>query len=497
MAPKPRPNVLWLMSDQHHASCMGHAGRAVHTPNLDAIAARGVSFSQAFCNNPICAPSRITFLTGQYPRTHRHLGNNIFDYDQTNPNTLSALARRHGYQTALIGKAHMIRAWDEEGFEHLRYCDLIDADRNDPTTHHYFRYLIDHGLAEAYEYGTLPDDHRGAHTRPFVSDIPHEHGLEVWTGNETLAFLEGRDRRRPFFVQMTFQRPHPPWSVCPSCADLYDPDEIELPASARELLERGFAGKPAFQRARASQPGKYGTPVDEADLRHRLTFYYALISSIDAQVGRVIDHLRETGDLENTVIAYVADHGDFAGDHGMTYKNMGIYESIHRIPFLLSYPGGPQGRVVDELVESVDLYPTLCQLMDVEAPNGVEGSSLLPVAEGRAPGKDAIVCEWSWMQPAQLIYAVRTEDYRMVYYGRDLAGELYDRRTDPDELENVYDNPAYAGVRLALLERILDHAKAYERHSDLQKDAVIAHRTRNMPTRLVQFGKKTWSEVEH
>ncbi len=339
------------MSDQHNATCMGHAGRAIHTPNLDALAARGVRFSQAFCNNPICAPSRVTFITGQYPRTHRHLGNNIFDHDQRNSLTLSALARRNGYQTALIGKAHMIRAWDEEGFEHIRYCDLIDADRNDPTTHHYFSYLLEHGLAEAYEYGTLPEEHPGAHTHPFVGEIPHEHGLEVWTGNETLAFLRARDQRRPFFVQMSFQRPHPPWSVCPACSELYDPDEIELPHSAAELFERGFLGKPAFQKAKTANRGEYGTPVDEADLRARLTFYYALITSIDAQIGRVVDYLRETGELENTVIVYVADHGDFAGEHGLTYKNMGIYESIQRIPFLLSYPGGPCGCAVGELVE--------------------------------------------------------------------------------------------------------------------------------------------------
>jgi arylsulfatase A-like enzyme len=374
---------------------------------------------------------------------------------------------------------------------------LIDADRNDPTTHAYFRHLIENDLAEAYEYGTLPEGHPGAGTRPFVSEIPHEHALEAWTGDESLKFLAGRDRRRPFFLQMTFQRPHPPWSICPSCAEMYDAGEIDLPDSARELFEREFAGKPAFQRERVARRGDYGTPVDEADLRRRLTFYYALITNIDAQIGRVLDYLRETGELDNTVIVYVADHGDFAGEHGLTYKNLGIYESIHRIPFLLSYPGAPQGRVVDELVESVDLYPTLCELMDVEPPDGIEGQSVLPVVGGQAPGKEAVVCEWSWTQPSPVIYAVRTRDFRLVYYGRELQGELYDRRTDPGELNNLYDDPAYASVRLTLLERILDHAKGYERRSDLQQDAEIAHRTRNMPTRLVQFGLKRWSDVTH
>ncbi|MGD8237983.1 MAG: sulfatase-like hydrolase/transferase, partial [Armatimonadota bacterium] len=282
MPTNQRPNVLWLMTDQHNAACMGNEGRSVRTPTLDALADRGVRFSQAFCNNPICAPSRISFITGQYPHTHGHIGNDIFDYPEGNSNTISALARRRGYQTAIIGKAHMVRRWDEEGFEHIRYCDLCDADRDDPLTHHYFKYLCDNDLAEQYDLGTLPRDHPGAGNHWFVSDIPHEHSLEVWTGNETLQFLRHRDRRRPFFVQMTFQRPHAPLSPSPERADMYRPDDIDIPASARDLFERRFATKPAFQRAHAERRRGYPyVPVDEDELRRQLCHYYALITIID------------------------------------------------------------------------------------------------------------------------------------------------------------------------------------------------------------------------
>ena len=166
-----RPNVLWLMSDQHNAACLSHAGRRVRTPNLDWLASNGVRFTQAFCNNPICAPSRISYITGRYPHSHRHLGNNLFQYPERNPETLAAVARQHGYQTALVGKAHMIRGWDEEGFEHVHYCDLCDADRDDPLSNHYFRYLYDNGLADRYDFGTLPAGHPGRGTQWFVSEI--------------------------------------------------------------------------------------------------------------------------------------------------------------------------------------------------------------------------------------------------------------------------------------------------------------------------------------
>jgi len=494
---KKRPNVLWLMSDQHNANCMSHAGRNVRTPNLDALAERGVRFTQAFCNNPICAPSRISFITGRYPHSHRHLGNNITDYPERNPNTLAALARRYGYQTAMIGKAHMIKAWDEEGFEHIRYCDLCDADRNDPLSHHYFRYLYEHGLANLYDLGTLPPDHEGKRDHWFVSKIPHEHSLEVWTGNETLKFLQKRDRRRPFFVQMSFQRPHAPLSPSPERANMYSPEDIDVPMSAIDLFQRGFASKPKFQRDHVARRSGYPyVSQDEAELRRQLTHYYALVTIIDEEIGQVIDYLRTAGELDNTIVVYVADHGDFAGDHGLMQKNFGIYESIHRIPFIISYPGCPMGKEIDELIESVDLYRTICQLADIPVPECVEGQNLVSVIEDGAPGKDAVICEWSRSKPRSMLHAIRTGDYRLVYYGSDMEGELYDRRTDPDELINLYDHPDYTEVRLNLLELLFDRVMNYEKKSNTQTDRERSRQTCNSFTSLLHKGMKNWSDIE-
>ena len=226
-----RPNILFLMSDQHNAQSMGCAGHpVVRTPNLDRLAEQGVRFTRAYCNNAICAPSRISFVTGQYCHTHRILGNDNFELQDANPNTLGAVLRRHGYQTAQIGKAHMVGAWDREAYEHIRYCDLCDADRRDPRKHHYFRYLIEHGLADQYEDGNLPPDHEAHHSQKCcgIASLPYEHTVECWTGDQTLAFLRQRDRRRPFFVHMSFERPHPNWTPAREHADLYAPADITL-----------------------------------------------------------------------------------------------------------------------------------------------------------------------------------------------------------------------------------------------------------------------------
>jgi choline-sulfatase/uncharacterized sulfatase len=329
-----------------------------------------------------------------------------------------------------------------------------------------------------------------------VSPIPHEHSLEVWTGKETVKFLQGRDRRRPFFVQMSFERPHAPLSPSPERAHMYRPEDIDIPSSARDLFERRFATKPAFQRAHIERKGTYPyVPADKHELQVQLTHYYALVTICDEEIGSVIEHLRKEGDLENTIIVYVADHGDFAGDHGLVQKNFGIYESIHRIPFLLTYPGCPQGRKVDELVESVDLYPTLCRLMDVPAPASVEGKDLLPVIQGSAPGKDAVICEWSWAWPTAMIHAIRTKDFRLVYYGSKVEGELYDRRADPDELVNLYSELVHRATRLSLLERLLDSVANYAKKSDFPADRRLESRTRNCLTHLIHKGMKRWSDV--
>lgn len=499
MTSRPRPNILWLISDQHNARCMGHEGRNVRTPNLDWIAHSGARFTQAFCNNPICAPSRTSFITGQYCHTHRHLGNGLIDYPEGNPDTLSAVARRHGYQTALIGKAHMIRQWDEQGFEHIRYCDLCDAQRNDPLTCHYFKHLVDNDLAGLYDQGTLPADHPGKRTHWFISPIPHEHSLEVWTGNETLAFLQGRDTRRPFFLQMSFQRPHAPLSPSFERKDMYRPEDIDIPASARDVFENAFATKPEWQRRHIANRATYPyVPADRHELQTQLTHYYALISIIDEQIGRVLEHLRSSGELENTVVVYVADHGDFGGDHGLVHKNFGIYESIHRIPFLLAYPGCPAGTVTDEIVESVDLYPTLCDLMDVPTPSRVEGASLLPILEQGAGGRDSAICEWGWLPPREMIHAIRTREFRLVYYGSGQEGELYDHSTDPDELVNVYSDPEYLQIRLQLTEQLLDRVAQYEKRSGPGSEytARQARTSRNSMTELIHKRSVNWTELE-
>ena len=490
-----RPNVLFLMTDQHNAGSMGCAGHpSVLTPSLDRIASRGVRFERAYCNNPICAPSRISFVSGQYPHTHRILGNNNFELDDRNPSTLGAVFRRHGYQTAMIGKGHMVRQWDEEAYEHLRYCDLCDADRRDPRKHHYFKYLIDQGIADLYEDGTLPRDHEAIRNRHAIAGLPYEHTNEAFTGRETLAFLEQRDRRRPFLVHMSFERPHPHWMPAAEHANLYDPAEIQLGPDVVDWWENHWEGRPEFvMRSIKNRMASFPT-ID--DLKKALAYHFALVTVIDMEIGRVLDRLEESGELDNTIIVYSADHGDFAGDHGVYDKNIGIYESIHRIPFLVSYPGCPQAQTREGIVESVDLFPTLCELADVPAPGGIDGRSIVPEIEGGGEGREFSICEWDFPPPQRRVNAIRTRRHRLVHYSHELGGEMYDHETDPYEMHNLWGDEAHRTTRLELLELLLDQVNRYARKTDFDRDHVVDRDDWLTPTRLIHKRCHRWSEFE-
>lgn len=490
------PNILWLMGDQHHAGCLGHAGDPnAKTPHLDGLADEGFRFNRAYCNNPICGPSRTTLLSGQYPHTHGITGNYLTNYNRTTPPNIATHFRNYGYQTALVGKAHLPLSWLHAGFEYLRFSDLCDAKTDDPLSCHYFRHLVDAGLADQYDHGQLPEGHPGRTLRAFTSEIPLEHSLEVWTGDEAVQFLDQRDTERPFFLKVSFQRPHDPLSPSPESLHLFNPEEISLPANHTEYFETKFSGKPAFQRAYV-RDGKEGYPYrphDEADLKRQLAHYLMLVTEIDTQIGRVIEHLKASGEWENTIIVYLADHGDFAGEHGLSLKNFGIYEAIHRVPFIWRWPGGPSGKS-DEIVELVDFAPTLAAAAGLPPLEGTDGRDIRPVAEGKAPGLDSTVCEWDATAHSQgSVFAIRDERFRLVYYCNWADdGELYEMSEDPGELVNLWSSPDHGTVRERLIRRILAHVGRFSRNCSPDDDRMASRD--NSRDRLHSKGA-LWSQM--
>ncbi len=495
-----KPNILWLMSDQHNANCMGAAGHPdVRTPNLDRIAHSGVQFNRAYCNNPVCGPSRCSFLSGQYVRSHGIAGNYNRDVESSGSPNLARLFQQNGYETALIGKAHLPWQWLKEGFGFIRFSDLCDAQFNDPTSCHYFKDLIDAGLADKYDHGTFfPGDPRYG-DRAFISELPEEFSLEAWTGRKAVEFLDQRDRQKPFFLNVSFQRPHNPYSPPAERADEYDASALHLPDNACDYLERGFAGKPQFQQEYMAGKKGMGYPFrshDRKELRVQMAAHFTLITMIDEAIGEILKSLESHGELDNTIIAYVADHGDFAGEHGLMSKNLGIYESIHRIPFLLSGPGVTKDVVRDTIVESVDLYPTLVELAGLTCESGVDGVSRTKEITTGKGGLDSTICEWEFVSPQNNVHAIRNDHYRFVYYDTfPDDGELYDCQADPGELNNLFQDVRYQAVRNKFIKQLEEYRVGVKRVYRWSEDAPKTAKTKYQASvRIQKFGAK-WSDI--
>lgn len=434
-----RPNVLFLMDDQHNARCLGCYGNDdVRTPNLDRLASQGVRFDRAYAQSPICMPSRTSVFTGRYPHSVGVFGN----YGSLPPDVLS-LARHlqnQGYETGAFGKIHLPVDWPTHGFETRRSCDFADAEQH-ASENHYYTYLERVGLDHEYDFG--PPTGEFPHST-YVSNIPYEHCVEKWTADETIRWLDNRDGEGPFFAWTTFQRPHPPYSPPPEYVDLYSPEDIELPPRDPDEFET----KPANWREQAESE-IYQQSTDE-DIKQVLAYYYSLITLIDEQIGRVLDHLEAAGELENTIVVFASDHGDFAGEHGFVKKTLGIPEAVHRVPFIWRYPERfREGETNDDLVELVDLFPTVCDAVDAPIPDAVQGQSLESTLTAGTPvDRDAAYCIGSHLR------AIRTDEWKLTYYLEEDDGELYHIDEDPWEHENLYHCEAYRDERLELIERL-------------------------------------------
>ena len=443
MSEAKRPNILFLLSDQHNARCMSCTGEPLlRTPHMDRLAQEGVRFSGAYSASAHCGPSRVSCLTGMYEHFHRRHNNTDEPPDHLNP--ITSLLKPAGYQTAIIGKGHLGVRWPRHEFDYCRFSTVTDALPDDPLSWDYFRSLVEAGVADQYDMSIKHKRHpECAHTSP----LPVEHSVEVWCGNESVQYLRQREVDKPFFALISFERPHDPLSVPVPYDRMYDLEEVAVPANATDTFEGKSERQQKAKRGELVYPYR---PKDEAHLRKCIAHYYGLVTLIDEQIGRILQELEDQGILEDTIVVYTADHGDFAGEHGLIWKNLGFYESIHHVPLIMRYPAAlPQGQVFDGFVESVDLYPTWTDLLGLPTPNTVQGRSLVPALQGKQVWtKQAALCEHV---KAYHHMSMRTRNFRITVDVTGDESELYDHRTDPGELYNCWSDPAYRDLRERLL----------------------------------------------
>jgi len=457
-----RPNILFLLSDQHHASLMGCAGSAqAHTPNLDRLAAEGLCFDRAYTQNPICTPSRVSFLSGQSPQNHGYFG-----LGGPTPKALPSLfnhLKAHGYRTAGIGKLHLPdtpRNWVADDLD--LYADCYRSKNGRPEQGPYWDELDRLGLRETEDSRLMPEfRHWCPDSRP--SQMPFEHCVESWCVKQSKRFIDesGPD---PFCLHCSLPRPHHQLTPDPRFLDLI-PEDIEVPP---EFDLDGSHRPPHFRRQmEAFQAIEWPfEPRDSESARRRVwRGYLACIAQVDWAVGEIFHHLEARGLSDKTVVVYSSDHGAYHGLFGLREKAPGICsEAVCRIPMIWRVPGvTPSGKHTQAFIQNNDLIPTLCSLCglpQLESTDGMDLSEVLSHPE--CSPRQTAVTENAWSQ------AVRWENWRLVHYpdalfGSD-EGELYDLSSDPMETRNLYQDPECVKVVAEGRKRLLDHLLTQRRN---------------------------------
>ena len=464
-----QPNILFIVADQHNAKVLGHKGHPdVQTPHLDRMAREGCRFDNAITQNPICTPSRVSFLSGQYPHNHGY-----YSLSGRNPGGLPNIFghfRAAGYFTAAMGKIHCPEYWVEDECDVFHESNSWGAGSVVGRSATYTRFLQERGVEHLEDHILLPEF--GARGRQSVegrpSPLQFEESQEGWLADMAISTMRTAvTQDKPFLLHVSFPRPHQCTTPCQEFWDLYDPAEISLPPNADYDLHA--AGKAphmvaSARRWRESAWQLFEPKTFEAGRRRKLHGYLGAVSQVDAAVGKLLDYLRQSGLAGNTIVVYTSDHGDYATEHGIMEKAPGICsDAITRVPLIFWAPGRiDAGGVVDEVVEFVDVANTFCSLAGVERLETSDGRDISGMLAGSTTDRDCIgVTEFAWSK------SIRKGNYRLVYYPLAFFpeeypagfGELYDLATDPWEMRNLYfesDNQDIAAeLRSDLLEWLI------------------------------------------
>lgn len=459
-----RPNILVLYTDQQRWDTIGANGNPhIITPNLDRLAEDGTTFTHHFVQHPLCMPSRVSMLSGQYPATLgiTHMGVPVPEDLLTLPKMLTP----YGYHTANIGKLHFLPHANRDhriphpdfGFDHLEISDepgvYEDAYRAwvrskkpaqldrlsvglPPATSVWRQQMpeYDDGVQHPFEAGR--DDFVGAVPFPADEDLTHT----AFVAEQTIAFIQQRSTStQPFLCIAGFYAPHAPWVVPQRFLDMYKPEQLPLPHFPVDVN----AKRPTDPTARFS----------DAQLQSAKHGYYAMITEVDHHVGRILDTLETIGIVDNTIVVFTSDHGEWLGDHLRYAKGYPGDDAVSRVPLIIRTPDSHSLYQNRSIVEAVDIVPTLLELAGIQVPPSLQGRSLVSLLHEHDTVPQTALMEGNgWKN-------LRTQRYRYLIHA-DGTEALWDTQYDPGEYRNVVHDPAYkdavAECRHLMLKRLLE-----------------------------------------
>jgi len=472
LAVADRPNILWIMSDDHARQAVGaYGGRLAPlnpTPTIDRLAREGIRFDNVFCSNSICTPSRATLLSGQYSHVNgvRTLSDPIAPERVVLPHVMSEL----GYQTAMIGKWHL--HVEPTGFDY--YCVL-------PGQGTYFNpEFFDQNA------GKWPDNRRQMIGKVLGKADAALHADDAIT-DISLNWLSDRDTSKPFFLMHHFKSPHGNWENPESTDFLYENTYIPEPHTLRTGPVTGSPGTEGLGSSIGKRNLKRNIGMqmrvdqdmeaeayETAAYQRYLKKYLRCVRGVDNNIARLIDHLEFTGELDNTIILYTSDQGQLTGEHDY-YDKRWMYEESLSMPFIVRYPPAIKaGLTSDAMITNVDFAPTLIELAGGKAPESMQGHSFKTMIHGGDTPDDwreAVYYRY-WMQLAHHYvpahYGIRTADYKLIfYYGLPLDAtdavqekstpgwQFFDLHSDPDETIDLYRDPNFSATIASLKDQLL------------------------------------------
>ena len=431
----PRPNVLFMIADDHrHSAIRAFGDPVVQTPRIDQLVAEGIAFERTYhfggLTGGVCVPARACLMAGANP--FRALASkdlrDAVGLRTINPGmaTLPEEFRKAGYHAYHVGKWHN----DTKSF-HRSFAGGAKI---------FIGGMSNHYRVPVFDFDPTGEYPKGAR---YEGD---KHSSELF-GGAAIDFLRGYNREEPFFLYLAFTAPHDPRTPPPEYARLYDPGRIPLPANF--LPEHPFDNGDLRVRDEALAPW----PRTPEVIRQHLADYYGMITHLDAWIGRILDVLEETGRADNTVVVYTADHGLAVGQHGLLGKQ-NLYEHSVRVPCIIRGPGLPTGRRVDALTYTPDLYPTLCDLAGLPIPDTVETASLLPLLNGPQDRlRDSVCSVYKDMQRMVCDGRWKLIRYYPSMHGAGSTGrvtganriQLFDLAADPWETNDLSGDPGLAG----------------------------------------------------
>ncbi|MFY0601400.1 MAG: sulfatase [Cyclobacteriaceae bacterium] len=436
-------NVVFILSDDHRYDFMGFTGKVpfLETPNMDRMANQGAHIKNAFVSTSLCSPSRASILSGQYAHKHKVVDNQSLIPDGTV--FFPSYLQEAGYQTGFIGKWHM-------GEHHFGVRPGFDFWASFKGQGKYFNPVINfNGEEKAHKDSA------------YVTDVLTDYALD---------FINSRDQEKPFFLYLSHKGVHADFKPAPRHLGRYENEEVAYPASmfppnhdrsTVSSTEYNYEDLPNWVKAqRYSWHGvdhMYHGQISFEDFYKR---YCETLLSVDESIGTVIEHLEKEGLLENTIVIYMGDNGFSFGEHGLIDKRQ-AYEESMRVPLLAMGGGIPAGSQVEEVIQNIDIGPTVMDFAGVKTKPHMDGNSFKSLLfQETILWRDTVYYEYFWERPfpqTPTVHAVRTSKYKFIrYHGVWDVNELYDIENDPEEMINLIRDPAYKEVAIELRASLFD-----------------------------------------